>query len=154
ALWHVADDPYARLAQAVEDAGGRSVNPPARSRTFTDKAAGHAELTRCGLGVPETVLLRPWAPARPLTAAEWTRLGLDEPGAEVFVKPANGFGGRGVVRTDAGGLPGVLTGLRGQYPGETLLVQRAVRCPRLPCDDGGERPAYWRVLYCLGGLLP
>src|SRR5947209_2112054 len=29
ALWHVADDPYARLAEAVEDAGGRSVNPPA-----------------------------------------------------------------------------------------------------------------------------
>src|SRR5579862_9781980 len=32
ALWHVGDDLYGRLAVAVQDAGGRSVNPPARSR--------------------------------------------------------------------------------------------------------------------------
>jgi hypothetical protein len=154
ALWHVADDAYARLAQAVQDAGGRPVNPPARSRTFTDKAVAHAELARRGLGVPETVLRRPWAPDRPLTAAEAARLGLDEPGAAVFVKPANGFGGRGVVRTEAAQVSEVLTALREQYPHDTLLVQRAVACPRLHCDDGSDRPAYWRVLYCLGDLLP
>src|SRR5262249_19936315 len=34
ALWHVPDDPGARLAAAVQDAGGRPVNSPARSRAF------------------------------------------------------------------------------------------------------------------------
>src|SRR5262245_37081509 len=32
ALWHVADDRFARLSLAVQDAGGRPVNPPARAR--------------------------------------------------------------------------------------------------------------------------
>src|SRR5947207_10929406 len=58
ALWHVANNPYARLSEAVRDAGGRPVNPPGRSRIFTDKANAHAALQRQGLGVPETVLIR------------------------------------------------------------------------------------------------
>ena len=97
ALWHVAEDPYARLAEAVVDADGRSVNPPARSRAFTDKASAHSELTRYGLGTPTTVILRPWTPDRALTADERRRLRLDEPGACAYVKPANGFSGAGVT---------------------------------------------------------
>jgi hypothetical protein len=157
ALWHVADDPYARLAQAVEDAGGRSVNSPARSRAFTDKAAAHAELVQLGLGVPETVIFRSWTPDRPFTAAERTRLRLDEPGAAVYIKPANGFASRGVVRverTDPAGFVTALAVARSHDRGDTFLVQREIHCPRLPCDDGIERPAYWRVLYCLGDLIP
>ncbi len=156
ALWHVADDRFARLSQAVQDAGGRAVNPPARARFFTDKAAAHEELARRGFGVPPTVLLRPWSADRPLTAAERCRLGLDEPGARAYVKPANGFSGRGVVRadrTDAESLAAAVRAARDADRGDTLLIQRAVRPPRLRCDDGAERPAYWRVLYCLGELV-
>src|SRR5262249_27709226 len=36
ALWHVSGDLYARLSLAVQDAGGRPVNAPARARAFTD----------------------------------------------------------------------------------------------------------------------
>jgi hypothetical protein len=154
ALWHVADDRFARLSQAVQDAGGRPVNAPARARCFTDKAAAHEELARRGFGVPATVLLRPWAPERPLIAAERARLRLDEPGAGVYVKPANGFCGRGVVRADAAGLAAAVRAAREADRGDTYLVQRAVRPPRLVCDDGAERPAYWRVLYCLGEVIP
>ena len=90
ARWHRPDDPFARLAQAVADAGGCPVNPPARLRLFTDRAVAHAELARRGLGVPDTAVLRPWAPDRPLTAAERARLRLDEPGARLHVRPAPG----------------------------------------------------------------
>jgi len=157
ALWHVADDRFARLSQAVQDAGGRPVNPPARARFFTDKAATHAELMRHGFGVPATVVLRPWAADRPLTSAERAHLGLDEPGVCAYVKPANGFSCRGVVRagrTDADGLAAAIRTARDTDRNDTYLVQRAVRPPRLRCDDGLERPAYWRVLYCLGELIP
>jgi hypothetical protein len=157
ALWHVAGDPYARLAHAVEDAGGRSVNPPARSRLFTDKATAHAELARRGLGVPATIVLRPWTCDRALTAAERSLLRLDEPEAEVYLKPANGFGGRGVVvtnRVDPEGLAAELAAARNHDRGDAFLVQRAIRCPNLTGDDGRDRPAYWRVLYCLGELIP
>jgi hypothetical protein len=157
ALWHRPDDPYARLAQAVADAGGCPVNPPARSRLFTDKAAAHAELARRGLGVPGTVVLRPWAPDRPLTEAERACLRLDEPGTRLYAKPANGFGGKGVVRverTDAEGLAAAVAAARGANRQDSYLVQREVRCPRLECADLVDRPAYWRVLYCLGELIP
>jgi hypothetical protein len=157
ALWHVADDRFARLAQAVQDAGGRPVNPPARARLFTDKAAAHEELARRGFGVPATVLLRPWAPERALTAAERARLRLDESGARAYVKPANGYSGRGVARadrTDPEGLAAAIRATRASARNDAYLIQRAVRPPRLLCDDGAERPAYWRVLYCLGELMP
>jgi hypothetical protein len=64
ARWHLPDDPYAWLAQVVADAGGCPVNPPARARIFADKAAAHAELVRRGLGVPDTLLVRPRTPDR------------------------------------------------------------------------------------------
>jgi hypothetical protein len=153
ALWHRSTDPYARLAEAVQDAGGRSVNAPARARTFTDKASAHFELLRHGLGAPATVIVRPWTPERPFTASERIRLRLDEPGAAVFIKPANGFGGRGVKRvdrTDAGSLAAALAAARQHDPQDSYLIQREVRPPLLPCEDGCDRPAYWRVLCCQG----
>ena len=157
ALWHVAEDPYARLAEAVTDAGGRSVNLPARSRAFTDKAAAHAELARHGLGAPATLVVRPWTADRTLTAAERLLLRLDEPGARVYIKPANGFSGHGVVRvdrTDPDGLRDALAAARGHDRREAYLIQREIRPPLLGCDDGCERPAYFRVLSYLGDLKP
>jgi hypothetical protein len=153
ALWHVATDPYARLAAAVEDAGGRPVNAPARARAFTDKAAAHGELLRHGLGVPPAVLIRPWTANRPLTAREQATLRLHEPGARVYIKPANGSAGRGVVRverTDPEGLEAALADARQLDRHDTYLIQREVSSPLLACEDGCARPAYWRVLHCLG----
>jgi hypothetical protein len=153
ALWHIPDDPYARLAAAVEDSGGRPVNTPGRARAFTDKAEAHGELLRRGLGVPPTVVLRPWAEDRPLTVRERELLRLDEPGARVYLKPANGFGARGVVRverTDPEGLEASLAAARQFDRQDSFLIQREVCPPLLACEDGAARPAYWRVICCLG----
>jgi hypothetical protein len=156
ALWHVANDPYARLSEAIQDAGGRPINAPARARIFTDKAVAHNELLRRGLGVPETVILRPCSSGRRLTTTERRKLHLDEPGACVYLKPANGFGSHGVVRlerTDPESVQAALQTARQAHPHDTLLIQREVTCPLLRAEDGQERPAYWRVLYCLDELI-
>jgi hypothetical protein len=154
ALWHQPGDLYARLAFAVEDAGGRSVNAPGRAQAFTDKAIAHAELVRRGLGTPATMLVRPWtADTDAWASAARVRLRLDEPGACVYVKPANGFAGRGIVRTertDPEGLAAALAQARRYDAGDTYLIQREVRPPLLSCEDGCQRPAYWRILYCMG----
>ncbi|HEV3116383.1 MAG TPA: hypothetical protein VGY58_04980, partial [Gemmataceae bacterium] len=130
ALWHVPNDPYARLAQTVQDAGGAPVNPPARSRFFTDKANAHAELQQLGLGVPRTVLVRPWTPDRGLTAVQRARLRLDEPGVRLYIKPANGFSGKGIMHVEdvaPDRLTAALSAARDYDRRDTYLVQREVR---------------------------
>src|SRR5439155_20884393 len=92
-----------------------------------------------------------------LTAAERARLRLDAPGARVYVKPANGFAGHGIVRVDhptPEALTAALAAARRHDPRDSYLVQREVLYPALACADGVERPAYWRIIYCLGEVLP
>jgi hypothetical protein len=155
AAWHRPDDLYARLAEAVQDAGGRPVNAPARSRAFTDKAAAHAELLRHGLGVPPTVVFRAASADRPLTAGERRLLRLDDAGARLYVKPANGCGGKGVsvIGADPDAFVRTLVSARQFDRQDAYLVQREIRPPMMRCDDGVVRPAYWRVLGCLGDLI-
>jgi hypothetical protein len=157
ALWNVFDDPYARLSQAVQDANGEPINLPCCSRLFTDKSVMHLELVHRGLGVPETLVIRPWTADRPLRADEHSQLHLDEADARVYIKPANGFGCRGVVRADhvdAASLARAIRLARDHDRRDAYLVQREIVCSRLTDDQGVERPAYWRVLYCLGELIP
>ncbi len=59
-----------------------------------------------------------------------------------------------VDRTDPEGLRSALAAARGHDRREAYLIQREVRPPRLACDDGNDRPAYWRVLSYLGELMP
>jgi hypothetical protein len=155
AVWHRPGDPYARLAEAVQASGGHSVNAPARARTFTNKAAAHAELARRGLGVPATVVVPSAAAPLALTAEQRADLRLGSSGASVYIKPANGYGGRGVVRLDQPDDAALARGLaaaRHHDPTDAYLIQRAVRPPLLDTDDGSARPAYWRLFWCLGEL--
>jgi hypothetical protein len=155
--WHRTADPFVQLAFAVQDAGGHSINLPARAGVFTDKAAAHHELERHDLGTPPTVLLRPWAGERNLTAHERWHLRLDEPATRLYIKPAHGCCGLGVVRLERPTPERVAAALaeaRRFDPADTYLVQTEVRPPWLRCSDGVSRPAYWRVLHCLGELTP
>jgi hypothetical protein len=155
ARWDSDADPYARLAEAVQDAAGHVANLTSRSRAFTDRAALMSELRQRGLGVPATVLVRPWHDERPLTVAQEQILGLQEPRAGVSIKPANGLGGVEVrlEQATSQSISAALRKARRNNPRATLLVQRAIAMPRLLCEDGYSRPAAWRLLYCLGEWL-
>ncbi len=155
ALWHVPGDPYARLAEAIRDSGGSTINSPARSRFFTNKANAHAKLRRQGLGVPATLIV---APGAEIDASALAVQGVSLDGNKaIYVKPANGFASSGVTRIDnckAERLEAVLAETRQQHSGDAFLIQRAVTCPRLHSEDGLERWAYWRIVYCMGELVP
>src|SRR5205823_13667575 len=100
ALWHVPNDPFARLTRAVESTRGLPINLPVCAQHFTDKAVAHGELRQRGLGVPASLVV-PAGQDDPVFASEDLRpLRLEESNACVFVKPANGFGGKGVVRVE------------------------------------------------------
>jgi hypothetical protein len=154
-LWHVPHDPYANLALAVRDSGGLTVNPPSRARLFTNKAEAHSRLADQGLGVPRTVLVEPGRDLNPaaLDAAELVCDGT----RTCYVKPANGFGNSAVTRIEQASferLRDAVAQVRLQHPEDTVLVQEEIVCPRLRPDDGAERMAYWRLVYCLGEIIP
>ena len=155
ALWHVPGDSYARLAEAIAESGGKTVNPPSRSRFFTNKANAHAKLRQHRMGVPATQVL---ASGAAIDASELAECGIPLDGVStVYVKPANGFGSSGVVRVEGctlDRLQAAVGEVRRLHPQDQLLVQRGISSPRLRSEDGGERLAYWRLIYCMGELVP
>ena len=44
--WDNPGDPFAELSHFIQDHRGVPINPPGRAKLFTDKANGHAELSR------------------------------------------------------------------------------------------------------------
>ncbi|HEV8061754.1 MAG TPA: hypothetical protein VGP68_17890, partial [Gemmataceae bacterium] len=155
ALWHVPGDPYARLAEAIRDSGGDTINSPARSRYFTNKANAHAKLCRQGLGVPATLIV---APGAGFDTSALSEQGISLDGSKtVYVKPANGFASSGVTRIDSckpERLQTVLLETRREHSQDSILIQQAVTYPRLRSEDGIERWAYWRIVYSMGELIP
>src|SRR5262249_56471874 len=67
----------------------------------------------------------------------------------IYVKPANGCGGAGVVRLERPDAD-ALAQARNHDPADSYLIQRAVRPLRLDGDDGCERPAYLPLGWCPG----
>ncbi|HEY8468863.1 MAG TPA: hypothetical protein VIL18_04430 [Longimicrobiales bacterium] len=148
AAWGNDDDPYVRLCYAVKDGGGRVIDDPDAAIVADHKAATHHLLARAGLPVPPTVVLRRWTADRPLTPEERAILG--DP---VVIKPARGWGWRGVV-LGAPPEPEAIARARDHDRGDDYLVQRQVRYARLQDDEGRERPAWWRVFSIFGELIP
>ncbi|HEX7052163.1 MAG TPA: hypothetical protein VF188_18285 [Longimicrobiales bacterium] len=148
ASWWHEDDPYVRLCYAVKDSGGRVIDDPDIAMMADHKAVSHHRLRQAGLPVPPTVVLRRWTPDRELTAAE--RAAVGEP---VVIKPARGWGWKGVVlgaRCDRE----AITRARDFDRGDDFLIQRQVPYAWLLDDQGVRRPAWWRTYYVFGEIIP
>ncbi|PHX63360.1 MAG: hypothetical protein CK551_06435, partial [Planctomycetaceae bacterium] len=98
-LWHEANEPFAKLAQTIQDCGGKPINSPHRSRLFTDKAASHSELTKNNLGVPRSLILRPGLSEKTIRQMIVGFLSKKNSTWEggLFLKKGNGFGNKGVT---------------------------------------------------------
>lgn len=148
AAWGQDEDPYVQLCYAVKDRGGRVIDDPDAAALADHKAATHHRLERAGLPVPPTVVLRRWMADRSLTAEERRVLG-----DAVVIKPARGWGWRGVV-LDAPPERDAIARARDHDRGDDYLVQRQVTYTWLGDDEGRERPAWWRVFYLFGEIVP
>jgi len=148
ATWWHEEDPYVQLCYAVKDAGGRVIDDPDVAMMADHKAVTHHRLERAGIPVPPTVVLRRWAPDRGLTPEERAIVG-----DRVVIKPARGWGWKGVVLGARGDLEAISTA-RDFDRGDDFLVQRQVPYAFLPDDQGDTRPAWWRVFYLFGEMIP
>jgi hypothetical protein len=118
-----------------------SVNGYEHARRAWDKAAMH-EVLFANVRTPYTIVL-PSFHERPTLEP----LDLAPLGGSFSIKPAHGGGGDGVV-VDAHSAEEVMSARR-QYPGDKYLLQTRVHPIR-----AGQRPAWFRVLYCSGEIYP
>ncbi|HEX6938045.1 MAG TPA: hypothetical protein VF158_01440 [Longimicrobiales bacterium] len=148
ALWWHDEDPYVQLCYAVKDAGGRVIDDPDAAMMADHKAVAHHRLERAGIPVPPTVVLRRWEPDRELTPVERSLVG-----DRVVIKPARGWGWKGVVLGARGDLATVAKA-RDFDRTDDFLIQRQVAWTALRDDDGTSRPGWWRVYYVFGEIIP
>jgi len=154
-LWHEANEPFAKLAQTIQDCGGKPINSPHRSRLFTDKAASHSELTKNNLGVPRSLILRQGLSEKTIRQMIVGFLSKKNSTWEggLFLKKGNGFGNKGVTHIKTAVLEELIPQVQkvlASDPMDSYLLQEEVCCGYMQTNQGLTRPAYWRIIYCMG----
>jgi len=134
---------FVKLIYRLKDSGARVVADPDRVRSAQDKSVTHYSLADAGIEVPYTVVIRNWEPVRRLTDYERSKLGLP-----FVVKPASGYGQKGVKIVRSWMSLKEIAEARSFDPGDNFLLQEFVR-PQ-PFDGS---PAWFRVFFVFGEVM-
>jgi hypothetical protein len=135
---------FARLCYAVKDIGGSVVCDPDDARQASNKAITHYDLVKVKIPVPYTIVVRNWEPDDfDLTDDERKRLG--EP---FIIKPASGFGQKGVVKNARGSIAEIALA-RHFNRGDDFLLQEKITPLVI---DGKE--TWFRVYFLFGEIIP
>jgi len=138
------NDLFARLCYAVKDIEGLVVCDPDDARQASNKSVAHYDLARARIPVPYTIVVRNWEPDDfTLTKEEIKKLG--EP---FIIKPASGFGQKGVVKNAIGAINDIAQA-RHFNRGDNFLLQEKIE-PIL----FGERQGWFRVYFLFGEIIP
>jgi hypothetical protein len=136
------DPRFSALIQWARLQGWFRINPREQEHRAADKATMHLEFISAGLHTPYTIILAPFAQDRHLPPLDLAPLD-----GAFAIKPANGGGGEGVI-VAATSLSQVQAA-RQSFPEDKYLLQAHVTPIFL-----GERPAWFRALYCCGQVYP
>jgi hypothetical protein len=135
---------YYRLAKEVKASGGYVIDDPDRSPITTHKGKFHAVLLKNAVPVPETILV----PRSDLQAFRLTDQVRQAIGAPFVVKPAWGYGGRG-VNTRATTEDDLVRAAQAVPDSDAIMLQRRI----VPKTLQG-RPAWFRVFSVCGEIIP
>lgn len=138
---HQPQDIYHRLVDLAFEKKIQIIDPPDISQAAFDKARLHPRLLAAGFNVPDTIIV-PWDR---VAATEISALDLANLGVPFVIKPALGYGKRGVIleaqdRRD-------LERCAAQWPHSDYLLQRKI-IPR----EFEQGPAYFRLFYVFGSI--
>jgi hypothetical protein len=134
---------FSRFVYLLKDSGARVVADPDRVKSAQDKSVTHYMLSDAGIDVPFSVVIRNWEPARRLTEYERSGLGLP-----FVVKPASGYGQRGVKVVPNWMSLKEIAEVRAFDPGDNFLLQEFIRPKEL---DGSS--AWFRVFFIFGEVM-
>jgi hypothetical protein len=137
-------DRFMRFNYCLKDAGTKIVDDPDNVKAAADKSITHFDLHSSRIPLPYTVLIRHWEPTRRLTDEERQKLGLP-----FVIKPALGYGQKGVKIIDKKSTLKEIAQARRFAPGDNFLLQEFVDPLML-----GEDPAWFRVFYLFGEIIP
>jgi len=138
---HQPEDIYHRLVCLVAARDTQVIDPPEVALPAFDKARLHSQLVAAGVTVPETVVV-PRADISTFQLSEPQRAALGSP---FVIKPAMGYGRRGVV-LDATGETDLARSVA-SWSDTHYLLQRRVT-PRLLHGE----PAYFRAYFVFGSV--
>lgn len=137
-------DLYTRLCYAVRDIDGCVVCDPDDAREASNKSITHYDLIKARVPVPYTVVVRNWEPDDfSLTKDEIKKLG-----TPFIIKPASGFGQKGVVRNATGSIAEIAQA-RHFNRGDNFLLQEKIE----PAVLEGKQ-AWFRVYFLFGEIIP
>ena len=135
---------FARLCYAVKDVDGYVVCDPDDARQASNKAITHYDLVRAKIPVPYTIVVRNWEPDDfVLTKEETKRLG-----TPFIIKPASGFGQKGVIK-NANGSIAEIAQARHFNRGDDFLLQEKIEPSVI-----NEKQAWFRVYFLFGEITP
>ncbi|MBN1354151.1 MAG: hypothetical protein JW994_05755 [Candidatus Omnitrophica bacterium] len=135
---------FARLCYATKDIGGYVVCDPDDAREASNKAITHYDLVKANIPVPYTVVVRNWEPDDfSLDKDELKRLG-----TPFIIKPASGFGQKGVIKNAEGTLSEIAQA-RHFNRGDDFLLQEKIEPAIL---DG--RQGWFRIYFLFGEIIP
>ncbi|MFH1305400.1 MAG: hypothetical protein ABIH74_03250, partial [Candidatus Omnitrophota bacterium] len=140
----IPEDPYLKFNYLLEDAGTRIVDDPDDVKIAADKSVAHFDLMRAGISVPFTVIIGSGEPSREFTDEEKEKLG-----HLIVVKPALGYGQRGVKITTYEAMREAIAEARKVNMGDTVLVQEFIE----PKEINGN-PAWFRIFNTFGEITP
>jgi hypothetical protein len=140
----ILGDAYLKFNYLLKDAGTRIVADPDDVKTAADKSVTHFDLMRAGISVPFTVLIRSGESPREFTGEEKEKLG-----HPIVVKPALGYGQRGVKITAYEAIREAIAEARKVNMGDTVLVQEFIE----PREIEGSL-AWFRVFNTFGEITP
>ena len=135
---------FARLCYAVKDTNGWVVCDPDDARQAANKAITHYDLVKAKIPVPYTIVVRNWEPDDfTLTKEETKQLG-----APFIIKPASGFGQKGVIKNADGSISEIAQA-RHFSRGDDFLLQQKIE----PLVINGKQ-AWFRVYFLFGEIIP
>ncbi|MBL7198279.1 MAG: hypothetical protein ISS47_09295 [Candidatus Omnitrophica bacterium] len=144
AEYYIPKDLYTRLCYAVKDVEGYIACDPDDARQAANKAVTHYDLLRANVPVPYTVVVRDWEPDNfKLTKDELKRMG-----KPFIIKPASGFGQKGVIK-DATGSIVEIAKARHFNRGDSFLLQEKIIPTFL-----GDKQGWFRVYFLFGEIIP
>lgn len=142
--YYIPNDPFTRLCYATKDAEGFVSCDPDDARQASNKAVTHYDLLKAHVPVPYTVVVRNWEPDNfSLSKEELKKLR-----RPFIIKPASGFGQKGVVK-DATGSIIEIAKARHFNRGDNFLLQEKIE----PHSLGGNQ-GWFRVYFLFGEIIP